>query len=140
MRRYACPWWVYSALIRPPYKLVSFHSQESKRVRYASPPVRRNRAWRLLQQLAVTLACVSLTAYFSYHMRYGRHGLEVRRELLERSALLDFEIKGLETVRTKLRHDVALLSPEIPNADIVEETARDVLGYVRPDDKIVAAR
>ncbi|MBS0233582.1 MAG: septum formation initiator family protein [Proteobacteria bacterium] len=93
-----------------------------------------------MKQLSVTCACVGLTAYFCYHIRYGRHGLEARRELLDRSALLDFEIKGLETVRTKLRHDVALLSPEIPNADIVEETARDVLGYVRPDDKIIIAR
>jgi cell division protein FtsB len=73
-------------------------------------------------------------------MRYGRHGVEVRNKLMERSALLDFEIKGLETVRTKLRHDVALLSAELPNSDLVEETARDVLGYVRADDKIVAAR
>ncbi len=107
---------------------------------YASPSDSRGRAWRFLKRLSLTLACLGLTAYFGYHMRYGRHGLDARRELEERSALLDFEIKGLETVRTKLRHDVALLSPEIPNADIVEETARDVLGYVRADDKIVVAR
>lgn len=109
-------------------------------MRYAHQPDRRNRAWRLLKQLSVTLVCLGLTVYFSYHMRYGRHGIEARRELLERSAVLDFEIKGLEMVRTKLRHDVALLSPEVPNDDIVDETARDVLGYVRPDDKIILAR
>jgi len=111
-----------------------------ERVHYASRPDQRRGARWLLKQLAVTCACLSLAAYFIYHVRYGRHGLEARSELQERSALLDFELKGLETVRTKLRHDVALLSPEIPNADIVEETARDVLGYVRPDDKIVVAR
>jgi cell division protein FtsB len=109
-------------------------------VRYATLPDRRRGAWWLLKQLSVTLACIGLTAYFSYHIRYGRHGIEARRSLQDRSALLDFEIKGLETVRAKLRHDVALLSPEIPNADIVEETARDVLGYVRADDKIIVAR
>ena len=107
---------------------------------YANQPDRRSGAWWRLKQVSVTLACLSLTAYFAYHIRYGRHGLEARAELQERSALLDFELKGLESVRTKLRHDVALLSPEIPNDDIVEETARDVLGYVRPDDKIVVAR
>ncbi len=109
-------------------------------MRYSSPPDRPRSARRLLRHLSVTLACLSLTAYFAYHIRYGRHGLEVRDKLIERSALLDFEIKGLETVRTRLRHDVALLSAELPNSDIVEETARDVLGYVRADDKIVAAR
>jgi cell division protein FtsB len=101
---------------------------------------RRNGSRRLLGQTFVLLACLMSTAYFVYHARYGRHGLEVRNRLIERSALLDFEIKGLETVRTKLRRDVALLTPEVPNSDLVEEIARDVLGYVRSDDRIVAVR
>ncbi len=126
--------------MRPPYKRNLPLLAGINRVHYASRPDLRGGAWRLSKQLAFMLICLSLTVYFSYHMRYGRHGLEARSELQERSALLDFEIKGLESVRTKLRKDVALLSPEIPNADIVEETARDVLGYVRPDDKIVVAR
>jgi cell division protein FtsB len=111
-----------------------------KRVHYANHSNRRRGAWWLLKQLSITCACLSLITYFGYHIRYGRHGIEARAELRDRSALLDFELKGLETVRTRLRRDVALLSPEIPNADIVEEIARDVLGYVRPDDKVVVAR
>ncbi|WP_246317469.1 FtsB family cell division protein [Hyphomicrobium methylovorum] len=91
-------------------------------------------------QALVLLACLTATAYFVYHARHGRHGLDVRAQLIERMALLDFEIKGLETVRSKLRRDVALLSPEIPNADLVEEIARDVLGYVRPNEKILTSR
>lgn len=86
------------------------------------------------------LACLMSTAYFAYHVRYGHHGLQTRAELLERAALLDFEIKSLDTVRAKLERDVALLSPELPNADIVEEIARDVLGYVRPSDRVIAVR
>ncbi|MES1179630.1 MAG: septum formation initiator family protein [Hyphomicrobium sp.] len=109
-------------------------------MRYTSQPGYRNGGQLLLKQLSVAAACLSLTGYFAYHIRYGQHGLEVRSKLVERSALLDFEIKGLDTVRSKLRRDVSLLSAELPNSDIVEETARDVLGYVRADDKIVAAR
>lgn len=100
----------------------------------------RNRSRRRFGQLLVLLACLTSTTYFAYHVRYGRHGLEVRSKLIERAQLLDFEIKGLETVRAKLERDVALLSPEVPNSDLVEEIARDVLGYVRTDDKIIAAR
>jgi cell division protein FtsB len=88
----------------------------------------------------VLLACLASTAYFAYHARYGRHGLEARNQLIERSALLDFELKGLETVRAKLERDVALLSPEVPNSDLVEEIARDVLGYVRSDDTILSVQ
>jgi cell division protein FtsB len=93
-----------------------------------------------LKQALVLLACLMATAYFAYHAKYGRHGLEARQRLIERSALLDFEIKGLETVRSKLKHDVALLSPEIPDSDLVEEIARNVLGYVRPDDRVLAVQ
>jgi cell division protein FtsB len=93
-----------------------------------------------LKQALVLLACLMATAYFAYHAKYGRHGLEARQRLIERSALLDFEIKGLETVRSKLKHDVTLLSPEIPDSDLVEEIARNVLGYVRPDDRVITAR
>ena len=104
--------------------------------------VRRNkpkqRAFaRFVRQALVLLACLTATAYFAYHARYGRHGFEARSQLQERSALLDFEIKSLNAVRSKLQHDVALLTPELPNADLVEEIARDVLGYVNPRDRIV---
>jgi len=60
--------------------------------------------------------------------------------LIERSTLLDFEIKSLEAVRAKLERDVALLSPDKPDPDMVEEIARDVLGYIRPNDIIVPER
>lgn len=83
------------------------------------------------------LACLTSATYFAYHARFGRHGLEARAQLQERLALLDFELKSLETVRTKLQRDVALLSPELPNADLVDEIARDVLGYVRPGDSVI---
>lgn len=102
--------------------------------------VRRTRPQVRLRQGMVLLACCSSTAYFAYHAIKGRHGLEARNQLIERSELLDFEIKSLETVRSKLERDVALLAPEVPNPDLVEEIARDVLGYVRPTDRLVRQR
>lgn len=90
-----------------------------------------------VRQVLVLLACLVSSAYFGFHALHGRHGLDARNQLLERSALLDFEIRSLETVRSKLERDVALLSPQKPDPDMVEEIARDVLGYVRPDDVIV---
>lgn len=81
-----------------------------------------------------------MTAYFAHHAINGRHGLEVRSRLIERSALLEFEIKSLEAVRAKLKRDVALLAPDVPDPDIVEELARDVLGFVDPHDRVVTRR
>ena len=76
-------------------------------------------------------------AYFGHHAVHGRHGLEARTRLIERSSLLAFEARSLEAVRTKLVRDVALLSPAKPHPDLVEEVARDVLGFVKADDIVV---
>lgn len=83
------------------------------------------------------LVCAALTAYFAYHIVHGRHGLEARNRLMERSSLLEFEIRSLEAVRSKLVRDVALLKPELPDADLVEEIARETLGYVHPGDMLL---
>lgn len=84
------------------------------------------------------LACLGVTAYFAHHAIYGQRGLESRSRLIERSGLLDFEIRTLEAARSGLTRDVALLSPEVPDADLVEEIARDVLGFVRPGDRVIS--
>jgi cell division protein FtsB len=88
------------------------------------------------RQALVLLLCLGLTAYFGYHAFNGRHGLEARQTLIERSSLLEFEIRSLEAVRAKLERDVASLKPDLPDADLVEEIARDVLGFARPSERI----
>jgi cell division protein FtsB len=35
---------------------------------------------------------------------------------------------------------VALLTPDKPDPDLVEELARDVLGYVHPRDRVILSR
>ena len=77
------------------------------------------------------------TGYFTFHAIHGRHGFEARVRLIERSSMLEFEIKSLEAVRSHFARDIALLAPENPAPDMVEEIARDVLGYSYPGDTIV---
>ena len=93
-----------------------------------------------VRQVIVLLACLTSATYFAYHARFGRHGWEARATLQERLTLIDFELKSLETVRGKLQRDIALLAPENPHPDMVDELARDVLGYVRPTDQVVPLR
>lgn len=78
-----------------------------------------------------------MTGYFMHHAIYGRHGFEVRVRLIERSSMLEFENKSLEAVRSNFARDIALLAPDTPAPDMVEEIARDVLGYSYPTDKII---
>lgn len=93
-----------------------------------------------VRQVLVLLASLTSCVYFGHHALHGRHGLEARNRLMDRSSLLDFEIRSLEAVRMKLERDVALLNPDKPDPDMVEEIARIVLGYVRADDVIIAER
>lgn len=99
-------------------------------------PIHDRRVW--LRQTVVLLLCLGLTAYFAFHTLKGRHGLEARNRLLERESVLQFEIESLEAVRAKLARDVALLRPDLPDPDMVEEVAREVLGFADPRDRIVA--
>jgi hypothetical protein len=56
---------------------------------------------------------------------------------MERSQTIEREIGRLETVRSRLDRDVALLGATPPDADLVEELALDLLGFVRPGDLLL---
>lgn len=96
-----------------------------------------NKWWSRLRQTTVVLFCLGLMAYFGHHAIHGRHGLEARTRLIERSSLLAFEARSLEAVRGKLQRDIALLSPNKPHPDLIEEVARDVLGFVKTDEIVI---
>ena len=83
------------------------------------------------------LICACLAGYFGYYAIQGKHGLEARSRLIERSKVVEREIRSLEAVLATLEREVALLSPTKPDPDYVEELARDVLGFARPDDRIL---
>jgi len=92
---------------------------------------------RSRQHILVLLGCLALSAYFIHHTITGKHGLEARSRLIERSKALEQEIAGLEAVRAILHRDVLLLRPDPPHPDLVEEIATGVLGMARPGDRIV---
>lgn len=92
----------------------------------------------LLRQALVLLICLGATGYFAHHAIHGRHGLEARKRLMERSQLVEFEISSLEGVRARLKRDVLLLRPDRPDADLTEEVAREVLGFAFPSETILS--
>lgn len=88
-------------------------------------------------QSLVTWCCLGLTAYFVYHTVVGSYGLEARSRFIQRSNLLSGEMVALEAVRTRLDRDARLLNVTVPDLDLVDELARDVLGLIRPDELII---
>ena len=87
------------------------------------------------RQILVSLFCLFALGYFAYHAIVGKRGLEARSRLIERSRQLEPEIERLEAVRARLERDVRLLG--IRDPDIVEELAIEILGFARPDHRII---
>lgn len=85
----------------------------------------------------VLLGCLMASACFIHHAIKGRHGLEARVRVIERSSALEREIASLEAVRGRLQSDVALLAPASPDPDIVEEIAAGVLAMAYPGDLVL---
>ncbi len=92
------------------------------------------------RQVSVLLLCGGMAIYFGYHTIKGRHGLETRTRLIERSATLEREIKSLETVRARLERELALLDEPNADLDYVEELARRQLGFAAREDRILVER
>jgi cell division protein FtsB len=92
------------------------------------------------RQVSVLLLCGGLSVYFGYHTFKGRHGLETRSRLIERSTIQEREIKALETVRANLEHEIALLDGPSLDLDYVEELARRHLGFAVRADRILIDR
>ena len=93
----------------------------------------RTLGWHLFA-LAISLG---LSGYFAFHTLSGRYGLEVREKLLTRVSILEFEAASLAKVKSRLKNEIALLSPDQPDRDLVTEIARDHLGYVHPQDRVI---
>ncbi len=87
------------------------------------------------RQILVSLFCLFALGYFAYHAIVGKRGLEARERLIERSRLLEPQIARLEAKRMRLEREVRLLNAG--DADLIEELAIELLGFVRPNDRIV---
>ncbi|WP_174263761.1 septum formation initiator family protein [Hyphomicrobium sp. CS1BSMeth3] len=92
------------------------------------------------RQVSVLLLCGGLTLYFGYHTIKGRHGLETKSRLIERSTMLEREIGALETVRSALERELALLEGPGIDLDYVDELARRHLGFAARTDRILIER
>ena len=90
-----------------------------------------------LRQILVSLFCLCALGYFAYHALSGKRGLEARNRLVERSRILEPQIKRLEAARVRLERDVRLLDAGDP--DIIEELAIQLLGFARPGDRVIVS-
>lgn len=98
---------------------------------------------RLIEQRYVvrrnilTLIGLSLCVYFSWHIIAGERSI-FRLMSLEKGIIkTQAQYEKTKTAREQLETRVVKLRPGSIDPDLLEERARAVLGYARPDEQIV---
>ncbi len=90
-----------------------------------------------LRQACVSLICLGLLGYFSYHMFVGEFGLESRARLLTEIKTLEGERRGLQALRQRIERDVSLMRADKLDPDMLDERARAVLNFSHPDEIVI---
>ena len=82
-------------------------------------------------------AMSALTAYFAYHAFAGEQGLGHWSNMQQRLDDKHTELAAIIAANDQLRADITRLAPGTVDPDLIEELARDDLGFVYPDEIIV---
>jgi cell division protein FtsB len=81
------------------------------------------------------LAC--LAAYFAYHAVQGDRGLNAWWRLSHKLDLAQATLAALDSQRAALSSRAALLRPDSLDPDMLEERARVLLNFGRPDEVVI---
>lgn len=89
---------------------------------------------RRLPGISAQLLLVCLVVYFAYHAVQGERGLNAWWRLTQKIALAQGTLDALNGERGALEARVALLRPDSLDPDMLEERARALLNFGRPDE------
>ena len=97
-------------------------------------------AWRSktpLGNVAVTLVSLILAAYFCFSAIQGDYGILQRAEYQEELYQLRKNFNQLEKSISLLENKTRRLSDDFLDLDLLDERARIILGFIRPDEVII---
>lgn len=92
---------------------------------------------RRVRHAAVPVICACIVGYLGFHAIQGDHGMIAYLRYGQYIATLQTDYA--QTVRTRegLEHRVSLLRSQSLDPDLLEERARDVLGFAHPNDRVI---
>ncbi|MGA0531339.1 FtsB family cell division protein [Hansschlegelia sp. KR7-227] len=97
--------------------------------------------WRMAAaQLTLWLVAGGAVAYFGQQAYVGAHGLVASRTMEVEIESLSAKLAELKEARDGLEHRIDLLSTDRLDPDLLDEQAREDLGWVSPSDRVVQAR
>lgn len=90
-----------------------------------------------ISQVLATFISFFLFVYFAYHLVHGDRGYFAWKGLQQK--LVEAQQKHDEKLaeREALENRVKLLRPSSLDLDMLDERARVVLGFVKPDEKVI---
>ncbi len=78
-----------------------------------------------------------IVGYFAYHSVEGDRGITAFVRLTERIAEAQAQLGDLRSERQALERRVRLLRADSLDPDLLDERARQILNYARPDEVII---
>lgn len=87
------------------------------------------KSWAVLSLLALAISALA------YQLAYGQHGLMVYFDLENEIVQARMEERTITNERLQQEKRVSLLDPEQVSLDMLEEQARIVLGFTRPNER-----
>jgi cell division protein FtsB len=90
--------------------------------------------WR---ETGVTIAAFMLCFYFAYHLIHGERGYFALKGVEQKRADSRARHAAIIAERAALETRVRQLRPNSLDLDLLDERARHVLGFVRPEERVV---
>ncbi|WP_241503796.1 FtsB family cell division protein [Ferruginivarius sediminum] len=92
---------------------------------------------RRARQVAPQVIAVCLVGYFVFHAVQGERGLLAYLRLQQDLAQAKAVQSELAAQRKEMEHRVSLLRPDSLDPDMLEEQARHVLNFARPNEVVI---
>ncbi len=99
--------------------------------------MRQNRQKTSLSQSLGTLLAFLLFAYFGYHLLHGDRGYFANKGLQIKLTQVEQKLKDRQEERLALENRVRLMRPDSLDLDLLDERARVVLGFVKPQERVI---
>ncbi len=88
-------------------------------------------------QTVVSIAGACIVGYFLYHTIQGDHGWLAMLRLQGQVETAQDNLTELQKERQELDHRVQLMRPDHLDPDLLDEQARQLLDYSKPDEVII---
>jgi cell division protein FtsB len=90
-----------------------------------------------ISHLLVTFISFGLFVYFFYHLMHGDRGYFAWKGVEEKLKTSQIEYEKAVSEREALENRVKRLRPDSLDPDLLDEQARRVLGFIKPEEIVV---